>query len=161
MHRLIAMLLLAACTATVPAGAFRPANAPIYSNAVLDLSRLPGRWQQVADFAPATAPACKPGGAEISGDEKGLRIAARLCLAGRPTPVAGLMQPLGPGRFALAGQQPWWVLWADTNYRTLVIGTPSGAFGFILNRGGALPADRLRAAREVLSWNGYDLGRLR
>jgi apolipoprotein D and lipocalin family protein len=31
----------------------------------------------------------------------------------------------------------------------------------ILNRSGDLPADRLKAAREVLEWNGYDLGRMR
>jgi apolipoprotein D and lipocalin family protein len=55
----------------------------------------------------------------------------------------------------------WWVLWADVGYRTLAIGTPSGRFGFILNRGGDLPADRMRAAREVLEWNGYGIGRLR
>ena len=44
--------------------------------------------------------------------------------------------------------------------RTLVIGTPSGEMGFILNRDGRLPADRLAAAREILEWNGYDLERL-
>ena len=46
------------------------------------------------------------------------------------------------------------------NLRTLVIGTPSGEMGFILNRDGRLPADRLAAAREILEWNGYDLERL-
>jgi apolipoprotein D and lipocalin family protein len=51
------------------------------------------------------------------------------------------------------------VLWADADYRTLVIGTPDGSFGFILNRGG-FPADRLKAAREILAWNGYDLTQL-
>ena len=97
-----ALIFLAACSGNAPAGVFRPASAPIYSSAVLDISRLAGR-----------------------------------------------------------GQQPWWVLWADTDYRTLVIGTPSGAFGFVLNRGGLLPEDRLRSAREVLAWNRYDLALLR
>jgi apolipoprotein D and lipocalin family protein len=73
----------------------------------------------------------------------------------------------GPGRLRLAGADPaglgaeWWVLWVDDGYRTLVVGTPSGAFGMILNRTADLPPDRLRAAREVLEWNGYDLGQLR
>ena len=37
------------------------------------------------------------------------------------------------GRFALDGlDEPLWVLWADADMRTLVIGTPSGRLGFIL-----------------------------
>lgn len=70
------------------------------------------------------------------------------------------MLPAGPGRFAI-GDQLWWVLWADADYRTLAIGTPSGQFGLILNRDGALPPDRLRAAREIFDFNGYDIARLR
>ena len=91
----------------------------------------------------------------------GLGLAARLCLAGKSTSLSGKLTPAGPGRFALAGQPDWWILWADVGYRTLVIGTPSGAFGFVLNRGSNLPSDRLAAAREVLDWNGYDLTKLR
>lgn len=156
-----ALIFLAACSGNAPAGVFRPASAPIYSSAVLDISRLAGRWQQVADFAAADAATCQPGGAGIDQEANGLKITARLCLAGKSTRVAGRLRPIGPGRFAVAGQQPWWVLWADTDYRTLVIGTPSGAFGFVLNRGGLLPEDRLRSAREVLAWNRYDLALLR
>ncbi len=70
------------------------------------------------------------------------------------------MLPAGPGRFVI-GDQLWWVLWADADYRTLAIGTPSGQFGLILNRDGALPPDRLRAAREIFDFNGYDIARLR
>jgi apolipoprotein D and lipocalin family protein len=72
----------------------------------------------------------------------------------------GPLQPTGPGRFVIAGQE-WWVLWADGDYRTLVIGTPSGRFGFVLNRAGGISADRMRAAREILEWNGYDLAQFR
>ncbi|MFN6978455.1 MAG: lipocalin, partial [Gemmobacter sp.] len=68
---------------------------------------------------------------------------------------------VAPGRLAVAGEAaPWWVLWLDADARTAVIGTPGGSFGLILDRG-AIPADRLAAARDVLAWNGYDLGRLR
>ena len=48
------VLLLSACAAAplVPQGGpFRPAEAPIYSNAVLDVPRLAGEWQQVAAAA--------------------------------------------------------------------------------------------------------------
>jgi apolipoprotein D and lipocalin family protein len=74
--------------------------------------------------------------------------------------LAGPLAAAGPGRFAAAGQQEWWVIWVDTDYRTLAIGTPNGTFGFVLNRGGAVPPDRLRAAREIFDFNGYDVTRL-
>ncbi len=83
-------------------------------------------------------------------------VAYRLCQSGREMRGAGPMQPAGPGRFAVVNQPgPWWVLWTDTDYRTLVIGTPSGQLGFILNRDANLPADRMVAAREILDFNGY------
>lgn len=161
MSRLIALVLvatLAACVggrAELPQGAFRDTSRQLYSSAVLDGSKLPGRWAQVAAFGPEAG--CKPGGVDIAPNG---RAAFRLCLNGRDIKGAGSMQPVGPGRFAVAGQE-WWVLWADGDYRTLVIGTPSGAFGFVLNRGGAISADRLTAAREILEWNGYDLRQFR
>ena len=154
-------LALAACAPepaprTVPV--FRTPGAPIWSNAVLDPARLVGDWQEVAAFA---APgACRPGGARIVAGPGGggLGLAARLCLGGKETAFQGPLAVTGPGRLLPANAtEPWWVLWSDTDVRTLAIGTPSGRFGFILNRGGALPPDRLAAAREILDWNGYDL----
>jgi apolipoprotein D and lipocalin family protein len=161
-YRLIfAALLLASCaqTPTVTVGRYRSEATPIYSSAVLDASRLTGRWQQVAAFGPETG--CKAGAVQIDRTNGGLQANYRLCLSGTETKGASVMQPDGPGRFAVKGQPgPWWVLWADADYRTLVIGTPSGRLGFILNRDGVLPPDRLKAAREILDWNGYDLSRL-
>ena len=162
MHRLIAFALLAAC-ADMPASVvgFRNPSKQIYSNAVLENDKLVGRWVQVAEFAPQDAPACTPGGAEIVRGAGGLTLVANLCLGGQKVGFSGPLAVAGPGRFAPPKGEVWWVLWADVGYRTLVIGTPSGRFGFILNKGADLPADRLRAAREVLQWNGYDLARLR
>ncbi|MBD3788696.1 MAG: lipocalin family protein [Sphingomonadales bacterium] len=54
-----------------------------------------------------------------------------------------------------------WLIWVDTAYRSLAVGTPSGQFGFVLDRGAQIPADRLAAAREVFDFNGYDTARLR
>lgn len=161
MYRLIAILLLGACAApqkTLTLGRYRAADAPIYSNAVLDVPRLAGRWQQVATFGEAGN--CKPGSTEITSAPDGMTINYRLCQAGNDLQGAGAMQPIGPGRFQVPGQpSPWWVLWADVDYRTLVIGSPDGRVGFIINRGG-FPADRIKAAQEILDFNGYDLSRL-
>ena len=156
--------MLTACTGA-PDGdsaVYRNSAVPIYSSAVLDSARMVGQWRQVAGFGPQDS-ACRPGGANITAGPQGLRAVLRLCLAGQDQAAAASLLPAGPGRFALADDawpEPWWVLWADADMRTLVIGTPSGRFGFILNRDGTLPADRLAAAREILDWNGYDLTRL-
>jgi apolipoprotein D and lipocalin family protein len=153
-------LFVMACAAPTPpqTGIYRKADAPIWSNAQLDSGRLRGTWQQVAGFAAAPG-GCAPGVATIGGAAGQLTLDAALCLGGRAVQLSGPLDALGPGRFRV-GDQDWWVIWADSDYRTLAIGTPGGGFGFILNRGGVLPPDRLRAAREIFDFNGYDVARL-
>ena len=167
MYRLIlALALLIAACAAPPARieGFR-SKVPIYSNAVLDMTTITGRWTQVAAFA-ADGRSCNPGGAEITRSGSGLAMSAKLCLNGSDLGYRGPLAITGPGRLTPTGKAPaplnreWWVLWADVDLRTLVIGTPDGSFGFILNRGGPLPPDRLTAAREILDWNGYNTARL-
>lgn len=141
-------------------------DTPIYSNAVLDLVQTQGRWSQVAAFANDPQTDCRAGGASIIETETGLAILARLCLDGTALDLNSPLAVSGPGRLTPTGKIPapldrtWWVLWADTDLRTLVIGTPDGSFGFILNRGAPLTPDRLAAARQVLVFNGYDTTRL-
>jgi apolipoprotein D and lipocalin family protein len=160
MYRLIALVLLAACVAApkpVAVGRYRAPDAPIYSNAVMESARLVGNWTQVAAFG---GEACSAGSAEISRVANGLQIKYRLCESGVDMQGAGPMVAENIGRFAVPNQPgPWWVLWADADYRTLVIGTPNGRLGFILNRG-PFPSDRLKAARDIFEWNGYNPRRL-
>ncbi|MGQ0565534.1 MAG: lipocalin family protein [Gemmobacter sp.] len=153
------LVLLAACARDPgPTGAFRSPGTPIYSNAAFDFARLPGTWAQAATFG---AP-CAPGRVAIAPDQT---LRARLCLNGAVATATGRIVPTGPGRFRIAGAegplaQEWWVVWVDVDYRTLAIGTPQGGFGFILNRDGPLPDDRLAAAAEIFDFNGYDRRRL-
>lgn len=169
MYRLsfLVLVLLAACAKEPDLRhSFRDRSAQIYSNAVLDPARLSGSWQQVAAFG--TKPGgCAPGQVQFGAPSGGtIPLEAALCLNGDLQRFRGQAELAGPGRMVPLGAeakgigQPWWVLWADVDDRTLVIGTPTGEMGFILNRSGALPPDRLRAAREILDWNGYDLNRL-
>ncbi len=148
---------------------YRDASLSIYSNAVFDAARLQGEWVQVAGFQRPNGATCS-GGRAIFGppDAEGrLRLKTSLCLSGQDTRFDGYVDTVASGRFALSGADPkgigqvWWILWADIDNRTLLIGTPSGDFGFILNREGRVPADRLNAAREILDFNGYDLTRLK
>ncbi|MFN3824183.1 MAG: lipocalin family protein [Pseudorhodobacter sp.] len=165
MHKLIALaLLLSACATAPTVPGYRKPGSDIWSNAVLETGRLAGDWQQAADFAPRGT-VCTPGSLSIRPEAGGLQVAGRLCLGGVARAISGRLTASGPGRFRPSGpgfagaDADWWVIWVDTNYRSLVIGTPSGAFGFALDRGGALPPDRRAAAREILDWNGYDLTR--
>lgn len=148
-----ALLLVAACAAK-PAdrSGFRAPEAPIWSAAAFQPAQVAGTWRQVADFRTAGA-ACDAGAVEITPDGQGLRLSGTLCLAGRAETVSGTAPLVGPGRLRVKGEE-WWVIWVDSGYRTLAIGTPSGRFGILLDRG-AIPADRLTAATEIFDFNGY------
>lgn len=145
-------LLLIGCAAPPARQSYRDTARPISSMVVLEAARLDGAWHQVAGFGPGCA---APSLLTISGSAS--RIDGQGCFL--PLGGAAAMNPSGPGRFTIAGKD-YWLLWVDFDYRTIVIGTPSGDFGAILNRGGPIPEDRLEAARRILAFNGYDLSRL-
>ena len=146
------MLLLAACVskpASTPA--FREATAPIWSAAAFQPGQVAGNWVQAADFR--TSGSCKTGAVEIVPEARGLRLSGTLCVAGRAEKLSGVAPLIGPGRLRVGGEE-WWVIWVDEGYRPLAIGTPSGRFGIILDRG-PIPGDRLDAARDIFDFNGY------
>ena len=148
----LAAALLAACSRKpAPQASFRDPARPIYSLAGFDAARLLGEWQQVAGFGTA----CRGGTITV---EPQARYA--LCLPDGPKRGRGAMTATAPGRFDLTGIGPLWVLWADADNRTVVLGAPSGHYGLILNKGPTLPADRLTAARDILTFNGYDISQL-
>lgn len=168
MYRLITALCLVGCTSVSDQGSrYRDVATPIYSSAILQAGDLAGNWVQVADFVAQGGTNCRAGSIKINRETGGgLGVNGRLCISGKPIPVIGRLAYAGPGRLALVGGpakgigQTWWVLWSDDSHRTAVVGTPSGDFGFILNRVKTLPTDRRRAAEEILDWNGYDISRL-
>ncbi len=164
-----ALCLLAACGPKPAAQGYRDAALSIYSSAALSSRALQGDWVQVAGFQRPNGATCSGGRATFGPpDANGrMRLKTSLCLSGKPVGFDGYADTLGSGRFALSGGDPqgigqvWWVLWADIDNRTLLIGTPSGDFGFILDRASRTPPDRLNAAREILDFNGYDNRQLR
>lgn len=145
-------LVLAGCAAkTSGPTAFRASGDPIWSAAAFQPADVAGTWRQVADFR--TSGSCDAGAVEIMSTSDGLQLRGTICLAGKAEAVSGVAPLVGPGRLRVNGED-WWVIWVDVGYRTLAIGTPSGRFGIILDRG-AIPADRLNAAREIFDFNGY------
>lgn len=155
---LLALLLLGCAKPAPQVMAFRDPDAPIYSNAVIDLGDITGDWAQAASFAAGGD--CRAGTVQIAQGVAGLVATGRLCLGGVDTDVSGPLVVVGPGRLRAVTGPDWWVVWADTALRSLAIGTPDGRFGFILDRTGGLPADRLEAARQVFDFNGYAVNRL-
>lgn len=163
---LLICLSIAGCSAKIASDGtgFRPASAPIYSIAAFDVARLAGNWDQVAAFAGPAQAGCAAGEAAFVPKDGALHLTYKLCLSGEVVSGAGTIVTTGPGRFSVMGKdgigQDWWVLWVDEGYRTMAIGNPGGAFGFILNKGNLLPSDRLAAAREVLDFNSYNVSML-
>lgn len=161
MHRvaLIGLLLLAACADRPGSSTYRQSDSPIWSSAAFVPGQMVGTWQQVAAFSTEAA-GCAAAGVSFQPEDGVLRARGSLCLDGKVTDIDSAVAASGPGRLSLSGFEDWWILWVDEGYRTLAIGTPSGRFGFVLDRG-AGAADRLAAAREVFDFNGYDLRYLR
>jgi apolipoprotein D and lipocalin family protein len=161
MHRVIlaASLLLSACAGPQrETAAFRDAKTPIWSAAAFAPAQVTGNWQQVAAFA-AEPGGCRGGAVTVTPAPGGFAVKGALCLDGETRKVDALARPVGPGRLSVEGQEDWWILWVDSGYRTLAVGTPSGRFGFVLDRG-AISQDRLAAAAEIFAFNGYVAGRL-
>jgi apolipoprotein D and lipocalin family protein len=151
---LIALMGCALQPAAVPA---RQSGAPIYSTAVLPIARMVGTWPQVAGIGATKG--CPPAPSlQIAPSEGTARARYDLCLAGQRYAGAGKLSSSGAqGRYALPQlAAPIWVLWMDEGNRSMVLGTPDRSFAAVLSKD-PIPSARLRAAREVLAWNGYDL----
>lgn len=141
-----ALLALAACAAPAPEG-------PRMTSVVgYDAARFMGQWTEVAAVGRA------PSGIWSIHDREGSAFFA--ALPGAENVVSFIDR--GNGRLDFADSTGTvYVLWADADDRTVVLGRPDHSFGVILNKGAAISPDRLAAARDVMAWNGYDLGTLR
>ena len=146
---LVLLLGLAACTAEMQG--HRRADTPMQALVGFDAARFAGVWHEVAAI----------------GRQPGARWQVSVLPDGRLRIETG-QDGVGTGRMIAPGRMkvdsfaaPLWVLWADGDMRSVVFGTPDGRFAILLDRAREMPPDRLRAAREILAWNGYDLGALR
>ncbi|MBV7378770.1 lipocalin [Maritimibacter dapengensis] len=142
------LIALASCAPT-PRGV---RDTDVTMNAVVGVAdtRLTGDWIEVAAIGRT------PGGSwSITASPDGGLIVTGPDGVGRGS--------LGPtGRLTLSTfLEPLFLLWIDADDRTAVLGTRSGAPAIVLDRRAALPADRAKAVRDILDWNGYDLSQLR
>ena len=153
----LALAVLTGC-ATPPPTVFRDTSAPFASISRFEVDRFLGDWQRVAAFVPA-GQAVGPQRLRYLRASDGRVIGHASTPDGREAVTAYDLP--APGRLRPAGQgEELWVLWVDEGFRTAVLGTRSGDAAMIIDRGGAPAPDRMRAAREILDWYGYDMTRL-
>lgn len=163
----IACALIALTLAACAGGGYRDTGVPMTSMAVFDPARYAGIWYEVASFPAPFQAGCANTMAEYIPAGASLLTVRNTCLKdGNATVIEGTAWIDGPGRLkvrldGVPVAADYWVLWVDEAYRTAVVGVPSGRAGWILNRDPRIPPDRLKAARDVLEFSGYDLGELR
>ena len=166
-----AVLALGACAAVVPSSvpsgpSFRDHSVPIGVTSRFNTKDFEGLWYVRAGFDPdigrmALRMMETPAG-------RVMRLGVVVCDAAggcgdfaEDLPV----KTLGKGRFLVTmpdGQdREMWVLWLDEGFRTAVLGNKVGDFGWIIDRSTTGGADRIKAAREILDFNGYAVNMLR
>lgn len=151
---LIGLLGLAACASVSDRAGYRDASAPIAATTRFEPARFAGGYRVLAEFAPQGVQTTRRDIRFDVNDGGGLTMRDGARPVALDLVAPGRLRPMGGGT-----EQDIWVLWTDADYRTAALGTPSGQFGMILERGDGA-ADRMVAAREILEWYGYDLSRL-
>lgn len=151
-------MLVAGCGAAVPppeAPGWRDRTVPIGASLRGGPADLVGEWVVSAGFP-------VPAGADLVAPAPGDRVrigAGVLEIAGAAGGRRWSWTPESPGVYR-AGETRLWLLWVDDDFRTAVIGAGDGRVGWVMDRPGQASADRARAAREILDFNGYDLSGL-
>lgn len=170
MRALALILFLGGCAAE---GGFfevyRDTDVPISSKAVFEPQRYLGTWYEVARYPVPFEAGCVGVTATYGMRDDGLLSVLNICRDPRgveTSRIEGTAEIVGPGRLKVRFASvpfvaaDYWVLWTDQDYETAVVGAPNGRSGWILNRTPDIRPDRLNAARDILEFNGYDLGRL-
>lgn len=176
MRALWAFVVLAACATPFEGEklgnlgeVYRDLNVPIGSKAVFEPDRYLGTWYEIARYPVLFERGCVGVTATYGMRDDGAISVTNTCRnpdGSVKSMIEGKAEIVGPGRLKVSFASvpfvaaDYWVLWVDEGYRTAVVGAPNGKSGWILNRDPQIPADRLKAAREVLDFNGYDLTKL-
>lgn len=135
----------------------RDQSVPMSSMASFDPAKFSGRWYEVEAYVPEGA-SCVLGAVTFSRQTSGdMIISEGPCADGDLR--RGVATRVGPGRFNFAGDELW-VVWIDQTYDVAVIATPAGK-AHVLSRSLEIANDKRKAARDILTWNGFDITTLR
>lgn len=147
---------------------FRDPSAQIASQANVSADRMAGRWFIRQGFVnrsrPVTAVTFSTlpnGGLQMA--QTRLTCELDICLN---VETLVLLEQTGPGRWMpvdppiATSPAEFWVMWMDFDSRTVAIGTPSGEFGWIMDKSRIGGRDRITAARDIMDWFGYTVAHL-
>lgn len=167
------LLGLAACTpaqiAETPVPVFRNTAAQIASQTDVSAARMAGNWVIRQSFANHGYSGVRLTIDVLPDDALQVSFPRQICVDAQCIMQAGplvLLRSTGPGRWMpVDPPQYWpsgelWVMWMDFDSRTAAIGTPSGEFGWIMDKNPTGGRDRIIAARDIMDWFGYDMARL-
>jgi apolipoprotein D and lipocalin family protein len=168
---LASLLVLGACvakpTAPVPDGpSYRDQNALIGVTSRFDADKFSGLWYVRAGFDPAISRMAF----RMIDTPKGQTMRLGVFVCDGAGVCGDYAQDLpaaknGKGRYSVKmpndQTREFWVLWVDEGFRTAVLGNKQGDFGWIVDRSTTGGADRIKAAREILDFNGYNVSLLR
>lgn len=153
-------LLLSGCLGGGGFEFHRDTSRAISSTTRFEADRFAGKWVIRGEF---THPGEKPLFGAVTFERGadgivGLRVKNKV---GGQERYAARMKSRGR---IIVGTPPYgteyWVLWIDADYRTAAVGTPSGSFGWIIDRKASGGEDRIKAAADIMRFNGYNISRL-
>lgn len=145
---------------------YRDVEVELASTTRFDAQEFSGFWNVRAEFARSDEARSRAGvDFQLGPDREIVQIAMHGPKRGRRFGVVAYYEvdQAAPGRL-IFGDPPfateYWVLWVDDDYRTAAVGTPSGTFGWIIDRERTGGDDRITAAKDVLEWMGYNMSLL-
>ncbi|MEM6624565.1 MAG: lipocalin family protein [Pseudomonadota bacterium] len=161
-------LILVGCASQA---VYRDTGVAMTTQGKIDLGRYLGLWYEIARFPNSFEEGCVGVTAEYAQNSDGTIRVLNTCRQGAldgPVEVAEGVATVNneDGDRLEVTFVPWlpfakgdyWIL--ATDYQVAVIGTPSGSVGWVLARTPSLPADKLAAALDVLTANGYDTAQI-
>nr|MCW1951318.1 lipocalin family protein [Octadecabacter sp.] len=151
-----------------PVEVFRDRSAQIASQTDVTAARMAGDWAIRQRFAAPRTPLSGMTLAALPNGALQMSVLAGECVDDvcSEEEILILLEKTGPGRWTVRGPQAHlpsnelWVMWMEFDSRTAAIGTPSGEFGWIMDKNLRGGGDRITAARDIMDWFGYDVSRL-
>lgn len=159
MRALVLLLALAACTPQTPSS--RQYNDPLYV-VPADPAALRGTWYEVMRFPAPTQDGCTHVSATFTPRADGtIGLVNRCRRDGVVSQVSGVATPVGTGRLKVRQEGDGFaeqnlILGQSRDGRTIYLGTPSRAGGWVLHRDRDFSPQERDAARTIFGRNGYD-----
>lgn len=169
----VALAITLAMAGCAPSPIYRDAAVPMTTAGPVDLERYEGLWFEIARYPNSFEEGCEGVTAEYTLLDDGTVRVLNTCREGAPDGPASSAEGIATSTNADNDRLevtfvPWlpfakgdyWILDLTPDYSVAVIGEPSGKFGWILARTPQLAPAPLKAAKAVLTRNGYDIDKL-